>query len=79
MKRRDPAAAALSVWTALVLLFLFFPLVAIVLGAFLYSEPVQPSFLLGGAVVLLGVYIGAIYRPKAAAEEPAPEPAPAEG
>ena len=58
--------------------FLLFPLVAIVLGAVLYAEPVQPSFLLGGAVVLLGVYIGAIYRPKAAAEEPAPEPTPAE-
>jgi len=54
--------------------FLLFPLVAIVLGVFLYDEPFQPVFLLGGAVVLVGVYIGAIYRPKAqASEAPASE------
>jgi drug/metabolite transporter (DMT)-like permease len=51
--------------------FLLFPLVAIVLGVVLFDEPFQPVFLLGGAVVLLGVYIGAIYRPKAALDEPA--------
>jgi drug/metabolite transporter (DMT)-like permease len=45
--------------------FLLFPLVAIALGALLLNEPVRPSFLLGGAVVLGGVYIGAVYRPKA--------------
>ena len=45
--------------------FLLFPLVAIVLGAVLLAEPVQPSFVLGGAVVLVGVYVGAIYRPMA--------------
>jgi drug/metabolite transporter (DMT)-like permease len=45
--------------------FLLFPLVAIVLGAVLLNEPVQPTFLLGGAIVLAGVYIGAVYRPKA--------------
>ena len=45
--------------------FLLFPLVAIVAGGLLLGEPVQPSFLLGGAIVLAGVYIGAVYRPKA--------------
>jgi drug/metabolite transporter (DMT)-like permease len=44
--------------------FLLFPLVAIVLGAILLQEPVQPSFLAGGAIVLAGVYIGAVYRPR---------------
>jgi drug/metabolite transporter (DMT)-like permease len=42
--------------------FLLFPLVAIALGAALLNEPVQPSFLLGGAIVLVGVYVGAVYR-----------------
>ena len=59
--------------------FLLFPLVAIVLGVILYDEPFQPVFLIGGAVVLLGVYIGAIYRPKAPADEAAPIPAGVEG
>ena len=42
--------------------FLLFPLVAIVLGGLLLAEPVQPSFLVGGAIVLSGVYIGAALR-----------------
>jgi drug/metabolite transporter (DMT)-like permease len=44
--------------------FLLFPLVAIALGAVLLREPVQPSFLAGGAIVLAGVYLGAVYRPR---------------
>jgi drug/metabolite transporter (DMT)-like permease len=44
--------------------FLLFPLVAIALGAALLNEPVQPSFLVGGAIVLVGVYVGAVYRPR---------------
>jgi len=44
--------------------FLLFPLVAIVLGAVLLGEPVRPSFLLGGIIVLVGVYVGALYRPE---------------
>jgi drug/metabolite transporter (DMT)-like permease len=44
--------------------FLLFPLVAIALGAALLNEPVQPSFLAGGAIVLVGVYVGAVYRPR---------------
>jgi drug/metabolite transporter (DMT)-like permease len=51
--------------------FLLFPLVAIVAGGVLLHEPVQPSFLAGGAIVLAGVYIGAVYRPRVPADEPA--------
>ena len=54
------------------------PLVAIVTGAVLLGELVQLSFLLGGAVVLVGVYVGAIYRPKAGAGEREPDAASAE-
>jgi drug/metabolite transporter (DMT)-like permease len=51
--------------------FLLFPLVAIVFGGILLNEPIQPSFLLGGAIVLAGVYVGAVYRPRSRTEEPA--------
>lgn len=44
--------------------FLLFPLVAVSLGALMLGEPVQPTFVIGGAIVLLGVYIGAVYRPR---------------
>jgi drug/metabolite transporter (DMT)-like permease len=44
--------------------FLLFPLVAIVLGWALLDEPIQPSFLIGGVIVLAGVYVGAVYRPR---------------
>ncbi len=43
--------------------FLLIPLVTIALGGVLLHEPLQPTFLVGGAVVLAGVYLGAIYRP----------------
>jgi drug/metabolite transporter (DMT)-like permease len=74
------ALYVLARWTASATsyAFLLFPLVAIVLGALLFAEPVQPSFLLGGAVVIVGVYVGAIYRPKAGAEEREPDAASAE-
>ncbi len=74
------ALFVLARWTASATsyAFLLFPLVAIVLGAVLFAEPVQPSFLLGGAVVLAGVYVGAIYRPKARAEEREPDATSAE-
>jgi len=55
--------------------FLLFPLVAIVLGGLLLDEPVQPSFLAGGAIVLLGVYLGAVYRPRRRMDESAGETA----
>ena len=38
---------------------LILPLVTIVLGAVLLDERVTPAFLVGGAVVLVGVYVGA--------------------
>jgi drug/metabolite transporter (DMT)-like permease len=65
------ALYVLARWTASATsyAFLLFPLVAIVTGAVLLGEQVQPSFLVGGAVVLAGVYVGAIYRPKADPEE----------
>jgi len=53
--------------------FLLFPLVAIVLGAALLDEPVQPSFVAGGLIVLVGVYIGAVYRPRRQLDEAAGE------
>jgi drug/metabolite transporter (DMT)-like permease len=48
--------------------FLLMPLVAIVVGGLLLNEPIQASFVAGGAIVLAGVYIGAVYRPRGRAE-----------
>lgn len=42
--------------------FLLFPLVAVALGAIMLGEPVQPTFVAGGAIVLAGVYIGAVHQ-----------------
>jgi len=60
------ALYVLARWTASATsyAFLLFPLVAIALGAVLLGEPVQPAFLAGGAIVLAGVYVGAVYRPR---------------
>ena len=70
------ALYVLARWTAsaTAYAFLLFPLVAITLGVVLFDEPFQPLFLVGGAIVLLGVYIGAFHRPQAAADEPRAEP-----
>jgi drug/metabolite transporter (DMT)-like permease len=38
-------------------------MVTVVLAAILLREPIRPTFLAGGALVLLGVYVGAFYRP----------------
>ncbi len=57
--------------------FLLFPLVAIAAGGALLNEPIQASFLVGGAIVLAGVYLGAVYRPKARPDEAAAEDPPA--
>jgi drug/metabolite transporter (DMT)-like permease len=54
--------------------FLLFPLVAIVFGAIMLEEPIQPSFVLGGVIVLAGVYIGAVWRRARPAEAATPEP-----
>ena len=52
--------------------FLLMPLVAIAAGGLLLNEAIQPSFVAGGAIVLAGVYIGAVYRPKSRTEEVGP-------
>ena len=54
----------LSRWSASVAAygFLLSPLVTIALGAILLDEHVTPAFLLGGALVLMGVYVGAFLR-----------------
>lgn len=51
----------LSRWSASVAsyAFLLSPLVTVILGALLLGETVQPAFVLGGALVLAGVYVGA--------------------
>ena len=68
------ALYVLARWTASATsyAFLLFPLVAIALGAVLFDEPVQPSFVLGGAVVLVGVYVGAMYRPRRSGRRTSP-------
>ena len=45
--------------------FVLIPFVTVVLSAWLLDEPVGLSLLLGGALILLGVYIGAL-RPRPA-------------
>jgi drug/metabolite transporter (DMT)-like permease len=55
--------------------FLLFPLVAITIGGVLLNEPIQPSFVVGGVIVLIGVYIGAVYRPSRRVEDAAASPA----
>ncbi len=53
----------LSQWTASAASYavLFFPLVATLLATWLVKETVTPLFLMGGLVVIAGVWIGAFY------------------
>jgi drug/metabolite transporter (DMT)-like permease len=53
-------------WTASAVsyTFLLAPLIAIPLGAVLLGETVRPTFLIGGAIVLVGVYVGAFFHPR---------------
>lgn len=53
----------LSKWTASAASYsiLFFPLIATLLAAWLANETVTFPFILGGAIVLLGVWVGAFY------------------
>jgi drug/metabolite transporter (DMT)-like permease len=44
--------------------FVLMPLVAVLLGAWLAAEPVSAGLAVGGAIVLAGVYVGALSRPK---------------
>ena len=43
--------------------FLLFPVATIIMAAWLADEAVSPRFLLGGAVVLFGVWLGALSQP----------------
>ena len=54
----------LSRWSASVASFGFLlsPLVTILLGGLILGETVQPAFLVGGALVLAGVYVGALWH-----------------
>jgi drug/metabolite transporter (DMT)-like permease len=58
--------------------FLLMPLVTIVVAASLVGEIPSPAFLVGGAIVLSGVYIGAFARGRLAPETASP-PGPAGG
>jgi drug/metabolite transporter (DMT)-like permease len=53
-------------WTASATSYAFMlsPLVSIILGALILGEKVQPAFVAGGALVLAGVYVGAVFRPR---------------
>jgi drug/metabolite transporter (DMT)-like permease len=44
--------------------FVLIPLVAVLLGAWLAAEPVTAGVVVGGVIVLAGVYVGALSRPK---------------
>jgi drug/metabolite transporter (DMT)-like permease len=56
---------ALERWTAtgISYSFVLYPIVTVVLASILTDETISPLFLAGSAVVLLGVYIGAL-KPK---------------
>jgi drug/metabolite transporter (DMT)-like permease len=76
---------ALERWTASAVSYsdLLLPLVTISAAAILTGERVTPSFAIGGAVILAGVYIGAFHRTDrtrpAAASLPECLPADADG
>jgi drug/metabolite transporter (DMT)-like permease len=55
--RRWTASATVYAVTAM-------PVVAVVLGAVMLDQPITPTVLVGGSVVILAVYVGAISRPK---------------
>lgn len=52
-------------------LFVLTPIVASVAGAVLAGDAVSPSMVVGGAIVLSGVYVGALSRPKKPIVRPA--------
>lgn len=54
LRRWDASRAAYS--------FVLIPIVTVVLSAWLDDEPIGFSLLVGGALVLLGVYVGALRR-----------------
>ena len=64
-------------WTASAVSYstLLLPLVTVSLGAVLVDERISPSFLVGGAVILAGVYVGAFLkiRPRRSSATSLPE------
>jgi drug/metabolite transporter (DMT)-like permease len=57
--RRWTASATVYAVTAM-------PVVAVVLGAVMLGQPITPAVMVGGALVIFAVYVGAISRPKPA-------------
>lgn len=68
----------LSRWTASATSysFLLFPVATVVIAAWLTDERINARFLLGGLVVLLGVWLGALRQTRQPVEEEAPCPEP---
>ena len=60
-------------WTATAVSYQFVlaPIVSISLAALLLGEPIGPSVIVGAVLVILGVYVGAIARPRRPAAAPA--------
>ena len=52
--------------------FLLFPVATIVIASWLANEIISPRFLLGGAIVLLGVWQGAIVQPNKSEPDASP-------
>ena len=67
---------ALGRWTASAVSYstLLMPVVAVVAASMLQGERFSPSFLVGGALILIGVYVGAFARRPRAAPASAPLP-----
>ena len=74
---RGVHARPLGRWTASAVSYstLLLPLVTVSLGAVLVDERISPSFLVGGAVILAGVYVGAFLniRPRRSSATSLPE------
>jgi drug/metabolite transporter (DMT)-like permease len=71
----------LSRWTASATAysFLLFPIATVIIAAWLAGEAIRVSFLIGGAIVLVGVWLGAVSGPKreqAATEKKVPRATP---
>lgn len=66
--------AVLKRWTASATSYLFvmMPIVAGALGAWIFDEPVTPGLVLGAAIVLIGVYVGALLPTRAPAAQELP-------
>lgn len=73
---------ALTRWTASAVSYstLLMPLVAVPTAAFLTDEPITVQLVIGGAIMLAGVYVGAFFRrPRRWSASSAPECLPVDG